>query len=157
GEGGQESSLALQVRTLRIVERVAVEHIVLDAGDQTISGDEMPTAGDPFGVGRRRLIEALRGRCPPIDVHLPTAGVGEADPADVGGFVLVDEVESPEAQTFLSAVEADELIFVQSGEGIAFGPMLMVASDLGDPHGSEASCSLLPQLVESGVEFVELG
>src|SRR5699024_5941605 len=118
-EGGQESSLALQVRTLRIVEGVDVEHIVLDAGDQTISGDEMAPTGDPFGIGRGRLIEALRGRCPPIDEHLLAIGVGEADPADVGGFVLVDEVESPEAQPLLSAVEADELIFVQSGEGIA--------------------------------------
>ena len=113
--------------------------------------------GPPWGGAPPRLIEALRGRCPPIDEHLLAVGVGEADPADVGGFVLVDEVESPEAQPLLSAVEADELIFVQSGEGIAFGPMLMVASDLGDPHGSEASCGLLPQLVESGVEFVELG
>src|SRR5699024_12699018 len=100
GEGGQESSLALQVRTLRIVEGVDVEHIVLDAGDQTISGDEMATAGDPFGVGRRRLIEALRGRCPPLDEHLLAVGVGEADPAAGGGVVLVGEGGWPEAQAF---------------------------------------------------------
>src|SRR5699024_2273044 len=98
-----------------------------------------------------------RGRCPPIDEHLLAVGVGEADPADVGGFVLVDEVESPEAQPFLSAVEADELIFVQSRDGISFGPMLMVYFYHGDRHRSEASCGLLTQLVESGVEFVYLG
>src|SRR5699024_510654 len=115
------------------------------------------TAGDRFGVGRRRLIEALRGRCPPIDEHLLAVGVGGADPAGVGGCVPVDEVASPEAQPCFCAVDAAHLIFVLGREGTACRPMLMVASDLGDPHGSEASCSLLPQLVESGVEFVELG
>src|SRR5699024_11774179 len=62
GEGGQESSLALQVRTLRIVEGGDVEHIVLDAGDQAISGDEMATTGDPLEVGRRRRMDARRVR-----------------------------------------------------------------------------------------------
>jgi hypothetical protein len=83
--------------------------------------------------------------------------VGEADAADVGGVVFVDDVEATEAQSLLGAVEADELIFVQSREGIAFGAVLVVASDLGDPHRAQAGCRLLPELIEAGIELVELG
>src|SRR5699024_11871042 len=45
GEGGQESSLALQVRTLRIVEGVDVEHIVLDRSEERRVGKECTDRG----------------------------------------------------------------------------------------------------------------
>jgi hypothetical protein len=157
GQSREQGSFALQVRPLIIVEGLDVEHIVLDPGDLPVGGHEVTAAGDAFGGGRGRLVETLRGRCSPVDEDLLTLRIGETDAADVGGVVLVDEVEATEAQSLLGAVEADELIFVQGGEGITFGAVLVVASDLGDPHGSEARCRLLPQLIESGIELVELG
>ena len=139
-----------------VVERVDVEHIVFDAGDLPVRGDEVTPTGDSVGIGGSRLVEAFGGGGPPVDEDLLTLFVCEPDAADIGRGVFVDDIEATEAQSLLGAVEADELILVQCREGIAFGAVLVIASDFGDPHRAQAGCRLLPELIEAGIELVEL-
>ncbi len=156
GECGDEGALTLERRALGVVERVDVEDVVLDIGDPAVLRHEVAAAHDAFRVRRGRLVEGLGCGSAPVDEDLLAVGVGESDAPDVARFVRVPEVEATEAQSVLSAVEADELVLVQGGEGVAFGCGAGGFPDLGDPDGPQTGGGLIARLVESCVEFVEL-
>ncbi|SIJ37992.1 Uncharacterised protein [Mycobacteroides abscessus subsp. abscessus] len=156
GEGGDERALALECRALGVIEGVEVEDVVLDIGDPAVLRHEVTAPHDALRVRRGRLVEGLRGGSAPVDEDLLAIGVGESDAPDVARFGRVLEVEASEAQSVLSAVEADELVLVQGGEGVALAAVLVVSPDLGDPDGPQTVGGLIAQLVESCVEFVEL-
>ena len=123
---GQQGALAGQRAALRLVHRVQVERLVLDAGDAAAAGREVPPAYDVTGGGGGRLVELAGRRRPPVDQQLGLLVVGEPEAADVAAGAVA-QVDPAERQPVLDGLQLGQPLLVQAGEGVALRAVLVGA------------------------------
>jgi hypothetical protein len=153
-EGGEQRPLPAQAGEPRLVERVEVEHVVLDAVDLAALEHQVPAPHHALGVGGGRLVERLGRRGAPVDEHAVLLVVGQADPADVEP-VAVGQVQTAEDQPVLHRPQLAEPVLVQGREGVALGSALVAAGGTAATHLGEVRRGAFTQLVEPCVQLVD--
>jgi hypothetical protein len=93
----------------------------------------VPAAADALVVQRRRRVEGLGGRRPPVDQQrfLPPVLRGQPDAADVPGDVGVAAVQPAEAEAGVRGVEGDQPLGVELDGGLALADGLRVVRRAG--------------------------
>jgi hypothetical protein len=123
-----ERRLAGQAGSGRILPgTVEVKHLVLDGKHRSAAGPDVPAAANPLGAGGGRGVERARRRRPPVDEQRLVLAllVEQPEPPDIAPPILVFvvvpvavvsvavgvavQVEPPEAQALLDAVQGGEL------------------------------------------------
>ena len=126
-ERAEERAFAAHLETGRL-GRVAVEHLVVERGDlASVAGDEVAAAHDAHRRDRRRPVERLGDRRPPVDHQRRVVGVLHREPPDVIR-VAVLEIEPAEAERRLADVEVGEAALGDVVGDVALEPGLVRAA-----------------------------
>jgi hypothetical protein len=139
-----------------LVECVEIEHLVFDPDHLAASGDEMPAAYDIARIGARRLVERPGRGSTPVDQELASILVGEPDATDIP-LPACGEVQAAEAQPVVHRGKLGNAVLVEPGKRVAFGAVGVGPFGASATDPVELLGDLTTQIVESGVEPVEVG
>ena len=97
----------------RIIERIEIEHVVVEPGHHTAIGVEVTAAGHAVRARGGRAVERPRGSGPPVDQQrlVVVVLVEDPQPADVQPLAA-GQVEPAEAQAAFDASRSDRAWWV---------------------------------------------
>ena len=106
-----------------LLERVDVEHVVLDGGDDPAGGGEVATLDDARRISGGGRVEGTSSGGTPVGKQGSVLGVGQPNAANVEQLVS-REVEPPKHQAILNGVELRDAVLVKRREGVPLRPVL---------------------------------